>query len=232
MITEGVVRVRGPALTQRPRSTGVTLPTWRPAATRVPVTRLRTVVAQPPSKSAAGGRTGLLLTLATVAASTRAGSPVSGAWVQAGVPVDGHGLPAFEALTDCARVDIRSRRKDQSERLVRQQAAAVSGACRVAAELGTPLADVLDEVGKSVRAHRSAQDDRRSALAGPRASAQVLAWLPVATVGLGALLGAEPWQIMLGGGLGTTCLIAGAALLWAGRRWTRALLNRAERAEI
>ncbi len=110
-----------------------------------------------------------------------------------------------------------------------QQAAAVQGACRVAAELGTPLADVLDEVACSIRAHQEAQDDRQAALSGPRASAQVLAWLPVATVGLAMLLGARPWNALFDGGLGSACMMLGLALLWAGRRWTAALLRRAER---
>ena len=57
-------------------------------------------------------------------------------------------------------------------------------------------------------------------LAGARATATVLAGLPVLGVGLGQLMGAAPLGILLAGGLGGIMLVVGTALVCAGLLWT------------
>jgi len=105
----------------------------------------------------------------------------------------------------------------------------VVAAARTAHELGAPLADVLARVSESLAADAAERDDVEAALAGPRATARVLAWLPVLGVGLGAALGADPVRVLLGGGLGSTAGVVGILLVVAGRRWTARLLARAVR---
>ena len=103
-------------------------------------------------------------------------------------------------------------------------------AARLSDELGAPLAGVLERIASAVAADEEADGERRAALAGPRSTAQVLAWLPLLGVALGALLGADPVAVVLSGGLGTASAVLGAAMLLLGRGWTAALLARAGRA--
>lgn len=110
--------------------------------------------------------------------------------------------------------------------------AAVRGAvaaCRLTAALGAPLAGVLEAVASGVAESGRAGARRRAALAGPRSSARILAALPPAGLALGALVGARPLDFLLGGGVGTVCLVAGLALMTAGQWGTRRLVARAER---
>jgi len=102
-------------------------------------------------------------------------------------------------------------------------------AARLSDELGAPLSGVLDRIASAVAADEEAEDERRAALAGPRATARVLAWLPLLGLLLGGLLGADPVGVVLSGGLGTMAAALGAALLLLGRWWTGALLRRAAR---
>jgi tight adherence protein B len=66
-------------------------------------------------------------------------------------------------------------------------------------------------------------------LAAPRATARVLAFLPVIGVGLGFALGADPFAFLLGTPWGWLCLAVAAALETAGVLWMRALVRRIER---
>ena len=107
---------------------------------------------------------------------------------------------------------------------------AALAAARLSDELGAPLAGVLERIASAVAADEEADGERRAALAGPRATAQVLAWLPLLGVALGALLGADPVAVVLSGGLGTASAMLGVTLLLLGRWWTATLLTRAGRA--
>lgn len=102
---------------------------------------------------------------------------------------------------------------------------AVVAAARVADELGAPLAAVLDQVAAAIAAQAEAAADVEAALAGPRSSARILAWLPVLGLLLGTALGADPVGVLLGGGLGTAAGVLGAALMVVGRWWSATLLR-------
>jgi tight adherence protein B len=96
-------------------------------------------------------------------------------------------------------------------------------------DLGAPLAGVLDRVGAGLAADEECEHERRAALAGPRATAQVLAWLPLLGLVLGVALGANPVAVVFRGGVGTAATAVGVALVVLGRWWTASLLVRAER---
>jgi len=100
----------------------------------------------------------------------------------------------------------------------------------VSERTGAPLAACLERLGAAVRAEAAAADERASALAGPRATAQVLGWLPAAGIGLGALVGADPVHALLTTAPGRLCAAAGTALWLAGRLWSAALVRAAARA--
>jgi tight adherence protein B len=57
-------------------------------------------------------------------------------------------------------------------------------------------------------------------MAGARATAAILAGLPVLGVGLGHLIGAEPLQFLLSGGVGGWLLLIGVTLACAGLWWS------------
>ncbi|MDX5399045.1 MAG: type II secretion protein F [Actinomycetes bacterium] len=105
--------------------------------------------------------------------------------------------------------------------------AAVAGAraaARLAAELGSPLADMLDACADGLTRAEENEAARRIALAGPVASARLLAALPVVGLALGTLIGADPIGQLLGGGLGSAAGVAGVLLMGVGARWSRGLV--------
>lgn len=108
--------------------------------------------------------------------------------------------------------------------------AALVAACRVAVRLGSPLADTLEHVGREAVAAESRAARRDAALAGPRATARLLAWLPLLGVLVASMLGGDPVSTVLGGGAGAASVILGLAALAAGRRWITLLVRQAERA--
>ena len=95
---------------------------------------------------------------------------------------------------------------------------------RSGAALGTTLSGLADSVESQI----DAQAARDSALAGPRVTVRVLAWLPMLALGLGILMGTDPVTTLLTTAWGRLALVAGAALTVAGRVWTRQLLRHAE----
>jgi len=99
----------------------------------------------------------------------------------------------------------------------------------MATELGAPLAPVLDTVAQALAADAEAEAELGAALAGPRASASLVGWLPVFGLVLGVLVGADPVQVLTDGRFGTAAGVVGAALFVAGRMWSRALVDRARR---
>jgi tight adherence protein B len=178
----------------------------------------------------AGAAPHLSAVLLGVCAQLHAGATPAAAWSRAtgiarigAVPTAGDLLGATSRPV---RWPFRARDNDAALQRVR----AVLAAARLSDELGAPLAGVLERIASAVAADEEAEGERRAALAGPRSTAQVLAWLPLLGVGLGALLGADPVAVMLSGGLGTVAALLGVALLLLGRWWTAALLTRAGRA--
>jgi tight adherence protein B len=95
---------------------------------------------------------------------------------------------------------------------------------------GAPAALVLDEVGAGLLAQITQAQEREAALAGPRATAAVLAALPLVGIALGALIGVNALAVLLGTRWGLICA-AGGGLLWgAGRAWSARLVRSASRA--
>lgn len=158
----------------------------------------------------------LVGTLHDTAARLRSGAPPATAW---------SGALGRPAVRDVPTVhDLLGPGTPRREDVAR--ATAVVAAARLAADLGAPLADVLEGVAAAVAADEEHGADVAAALAGPRATARVLLVLPVAGVLLGALLGADPVGVVTGGGVGTWSAVLGVILLLVGRWWTARLLAR------
>jgi tight adherence protein B len=93
---------------------------------------------------------------------------------------------------------------------------------------GAPAATVLDGVGTGLLAQVVEREEREVALAGPRATALVLACLPLAGLVLGLLAGVNPVTVLLGTAGGRACAVAGGLLWVSGRRWSGRLIAATE----
>jgi tight adherence protein B len=104
------------------------------------------------------------------------------------------------------------------------------GACwRVAAASGAALAPAVDRVADALQDEIDVSRDVTSTLAGPRATVQLLAGLPVLGLLLGTAIGARPLDFLLGSGPGVGCLLTAASLDASGIAWARAIERRASR---
>ena len=111
-------------------------------------------------------------------------------------------------------------------------ALSITAASRLARHAGVPLAQVLGAVEATRRESAETAARHEAAMAGPRASARVLMWLPLGGVGMSALADPGVLRLLLATPLGFALLAAGAALTWAGRRWMHSLARAAELASL
>ncbi len=142
----------------------------------------------------------------------------------------GDDLPELRRVADAARrggdvaaaLDIVARRPGADD-LVQ-----VAAAWRVAERSGAPVADVLDRVVDAVRSERDLGREVRAEVASSRATARLLAVLPVLGLGLGSGLGGDPVHVLTATLPGATCLAAGCALALLGLAWVERIVATAE----
>ncbi len=89
---------------------------------------------------------------------------------------------------------------------------------------GAPVAQVLERLAATLEAEQDAAALRETALAGPRATVRLLNWLPFLGLGLGILMGVDPFAVLLGGPGGWVLLGAGFFLVFAGRAWSARMI--------
>jgi tight adherence protein B len=99
---------------------------------------------------------------------------------------------------------------------------------RIAAEQGGTLAAVLDDLATALRDEEANRQEIAIHLAGPRATARLLAGLPLLGLGMAAALGANPVAFLLGTLPGLGCLFTGVVLNLTGLWWTHHLAKGAE----
>lgn len=107
--------------------------------------------------------------------------------------------------------------------LARDLAIVWAVADRTGASLAVPVARLFAAAREDERVRR----ELAAQLAGPRATARLLAGLPVLGLAIGASLGAQPARFLLATAPGRACLLIGAALLMVGLRWSRAIHRQA-----
>lgn len=105
---------------------------------------------------------------------------------------------------------------------------ALAAALAVCERTGAPTAPVLSVLARALRDLHDASQARRSAFAGPRSTARILLVLPLAGLGLGALLGADPLEVLLSSPVGHVLTLLGAGLTALGWWWMRRLLAQAD----
>lgn len=147
--------------------------------------------------------------IVAVAAASRAGLGAADAWHawDPALTLDGDGAPVW----------------DRDDALAGEARAAA----RLAHSSGVPLADVLDALVRVERARVDAARRRQAALAGARASARVLAWLPAVGIALGLMVEPRTATVLVATPFGWTLLGASGLLVWLGRWWMRVLVRSA-----
>lgn len=146
----------------------------------------------------------------SVAADMRAGSGHS-SWAAAGLRAIASaarlGGDVDVALGDSAATDSTALHR-------------VARAWALAQRHGLPLADVLDAVRRDLDAGVRFAGQLHARLAGPRASAAVLAGLPAVGLLLGEGMGARPVDVLASTAAGQALLVLGGLFLVAGIGWS------------
>lgn len=88
---------------------------------------------------------------------------------------------------------------------------------------GLPLAEVLDAARRDLEAIARCDAQLHAKLAGPRASATVLAVLPLLGLALGEAMGARPVHVLASSAGGQVLMLLGGFLIWAGVAWSARL---------
>ncbi|MEO6880650.1 MAG: type II secretion system F family protein [Mycobacteriaceae bacterium] len=96
----------------------------------------------------------------------------------------------------------------------------VAAAWRVAEQHGIALAGLLDSVRRDLAGRSRFARRTQAGLAGARATASVLAGLPLLGIALGQAVGAQPVQLLLTETAGGVLLLVGTVLVCSGLAWT------------
>ena len=171
-------------------------------------------------------RDSAVVAIATVAAELRAGQQPDTALDTAAAATSGSVASVLGEAAAIARLA-------GSVPAVLQQARAagpfrwLAAGWKLSSATGAGLATVLEDVARVGRA--SQQHDRQVAalLAGPRATAVLLAGLPVLGLGLGVTMGARPLEVLFHTRAGELVLLAGVLLELVGLAWTERIVRSA-----
>lgn len=172
-------------------------------------------------------RAGAAEALSVLAAELSAGRPPAVALEVAGDMAVGAFATALSTAAGSSRVGA-----DPSGVLLRAAGgSAVPDALRglaacweVCGSTGSSLASAVAQLRDGLRAAHAQRLVVEAELSGPRATAALLAVLPLAGIGLAAGLGADPLHVLLETRVGLGCLVAGVALDLTGTWWTGRLV--------
>lgn len=115
---------------------------------------------------------------------------------------------------------VGGRGRRRKEAAVSVALARLEAAHRVSEALGTPLADLLDQVEADLRAGQTLRLNLAAQTSGAQTTTTLLVGLPAAGLWLGAGIGVDPIGQLLHTPLGAACAIIAVALQCAGLLWT------------
>jgi tight adherence protein B len=146
------------------------------------------------------------------------------------LPITGSPLP-FAMTTERTPID-RPPTTEHLEKVAQRPGAEglrlLAASWRIGAERGGTLASVLDDLATALRDQETTRQEIATQLAGPRATARLLAVLPLFGLFAATLLGADPVAFLVGTVPGLACLLVGLGLNATGLWWTHRLAKNAE----
>lgn len=98
---------------------------------------------------------------------------------------------------------------------------------QLAADHGLAMSALMQAAQRDIAERQRFSGQVRSGMAGARATATILAGLPVLSVLMGQTIGARPIAFLLGGQLGGCLLVIGLTLVCAGLLWSDRITDRA-----
>lgn len=134
------------------------------------------------------------------------------------------------AVASTARMggDVPAALRNMSLRPGAEPFAQVAAGWDVAYRSGAGLADVIDRLSLTLRSDEDVRLEIAGALGPPRATARLLAVLPLFGAGLGVSLGGDPFGVLFGSMFGALCLAGGSVLALTGLFWVEHLAAKAE----
>lgn len=198
-------------------ATGTTTARWRAGSDR---------------RSAATAATGLSDALGVLVAELRAGAHPGHA---VGAAADAHAdgptevVRALSAVAAAARLggDVPAVLRSTGPAQLRGWLGRLADAWSLSDRYGIPLADLLDAVRSDTEQRVRFTAEVQARLAGPRATAAMLAGLPLLGLALGQAVGAAPLRLLCETLVGQVLLVVGTGLACAGALWSARLMSRA-----
>ena len=159
--------------------------------------------------------------LCALAADLRAGLPVPAALSAATAlamagPADPAGLSAPRGSDLSGRA---ARLAAPGSKQLARITALVGAAGRLAEQTGAPLAELVERIEADARAMDRGLAAAAAQAAGARATAQLLAALPLGGIALGYAIGVDPLAVLLHTPIGAACAVAAIGLQLAGLAW-------------
>lgn len=179
------------------------------------------------ARAQADERSGSVEALSVLSSELRAGRPPTVALAVAASVAAGPFALALQAAAGSDRVGadpIACMLRGVSGSAVPEVLRGLAACWQVCASTGSSLAAAVERLTESLRAQQAQLLVVEAELAGPRATAGLLAVLPLAGIALAAGLGADPLRVLLHTPVGLGCLTGGIGLDLLGLWWTRRLV--------
>lgn len=133
------------------------------------------------------------------------------------------------AATQAIGGDVTRALREAGDAPGREGLASLARAWELSERTGAPVSALAWQVSEQVRRDRETERVVDGELAGPRATARILAFLPLVGIAMGIVSGGDPVGFLTGTVPGLACLAAGVALACSGVVWTEHMADAAGR---